>query len=63
MRDKSTPGDGLTPFLWVGAVSLFIIAEAQIIVSYVRMSSQHTWLDVGHLLGTFLSFLFLASSA
>jgi hypothetical protein len=33
MRDKSTPDAGLTPFLWVGAVLLFIITEAQIIVS------------------------------
>lgn len=54
MGDKSTSGDGLTPFLWVGAVLLFILAEAQIIASYVRMPNQHTWLDVGRLLGTLL---------
>ena len=33
---------------------LFIIAEAEIIVSYIRMPTQHTWLDVGHLLGSLL---------
>jgi hypothetical protein len=54
MQDKSTPDAGLTPFLWVGAVLLFIVAEAQIVVSYFRMSSQHTWLDVGRLLGMLL---------
>ena len=54
MQDKSTPDAGLTPFLWVLAVSLFILTEAQIVVSYVRIPSQHSWLDVGHLLGMLL---------
>jgi hypothetical protein len=54
MRDKSTPDAGLTPVLWVGAVLLFVLTEAQIIVVYVRTPSQHTWLDVGRLLGMLL---------
>jgi hypothetical protein len=54
MRDKSTLDAGLTPFLWVGAVLLFIITEAQIILSYVHIPTQHTWLDVGRLLGSLL---------
>jgi len=54
MRDKSTPDAGLTPFLWVCAVLLFIITETQIIVAYVHIPSQHTWLDVGRLLGSLL---------
>ncbi|HEX2776621.1 MAG TPA: hypothetical protein VHN10_08285 [Candidatus Acidoferrales bacterium] len=54
MPDQSKAERTMTQFLWAGAVLLFILSEAQIVVSYVRASSQHTWFDLGRLLATLL---------
>jgi hypothetical protein len=54
MPDQSKAQRTMTHFLWAGAVLLFLLSEAQVIVSYVRGASQHTWLDLGRLLATLL---------
>jgi hypothetical protein len=54
MPDQSKAERTMTQFLWAGAILLFILSEAQVIVSYVRGASQHTWLDLGRLLATLL---------
>jgi hypothetical protein len=47
-------GDRLTRVLWVGAVLLFILTEAQVIVPYLYASTPHSSFGIGRLLITVL---------
>jgi hypothetical protein len=54
MRDKSGAERTMTQFLWAGAVLLFILSEAQVIVSYLYAPTPHPSFGTIRLLATVL---------
>jgi hypothetical protein len=54
MRDKSGAERTMTQFLWAGAVLLFILSEAQVIVSYLYAPTPHPSFGIVRLFVTVL---------